>query len=159
MKYLVLLTLLLPGNHLFSQNYDSVEFKKVQINGIFLGSAKKLILDTMGKPQKITKYDNESNEDSWSEYHYGANIIDILPKGTFRGFNIKTKSLILSYGNLKVKVGDPLDALAKTFPRSFATMKKENSKLFRLRFNRSDNYLIFHTEGGVVRSFETWQEL
>ena len=47
----------------FSEEYDSVIYKKVQINGVFMSGTKKDILKQIGKPQKITRYVSDANDD------------------------------------------------------------------------------------------------
>src|ERR1700737_1575081 len=120
---LIIMTIFLIRGELYSQQYDSIIYVKVQINGVSLGSTKKVVISKIGKPQKITKYKNGSNDDHWFEYHYDHSILEILNDGSLYGFELKSSAFVLQYGECKVKVGDPVDALAKYFRGSFKAFK------------------------------------
>jgi hypothetical protein len=143
----------------FFKKYDSVNYQKVQINGVPISGTKKDILRKIGKPQKITKYRNDSNDDHWFEYHYDRTILEVLDDGSFYGFKLRTRAFEWRYGADSVKVGDPVSVLCKYFPASCRTMKAEKAELVRVRCQATDAFIHFFTKNGIVTSIETFQEI
>jgi len=143
----------------FSQQYDSVIYEKVQINGVFMSGTKKDILKQIGKPQKITRYVSDANDDHWFEYHYDRTTLHVSFDGKFYGFRLRTRAFTWQYGAITVKVGDPLSVLRQYFPASCRTMKAEKSEMLRVRLQATDGYIHFHTMNNIITSIETWQDL
>jgi hypothetical protein len=144
---------------LYDEEYDSVINDKIQINGVFLSGTKQDILRQIGKPDKITKYVSDANDDQWYEYHYGRTILQVLFNGRFYGFELKTKAFTWRYGADTVRVGDPLSLLCKYFPASCRTMKAEKGEMLRVRCQGTDGFIHFVTENNIVTSIETWQDI
>jgi len=143
----------------FSQRYDSVIFPKVQINGVPMTGTKKDIIKKIGKPQKITRYVSDANDDHWYEYHYGRTILEVSYEGKFYGFKLRTSAFTWRCGAMTVKVGDPLSVVCKYFPASCKTMKADNGDMVRLRLQGTDAYIHFTIKNNVVTGIETWEEL
>lgn len=165
MRYLLILLFTLCQQELYSQKipfseeYDSVIYKKVQINGVFMSGTKKDILKQIGNPQKITRYVSDANEDHWFEYHYDRTILHVSFDGKFYGFKLRSTAFTWQYGAITVKVGDPLSLLCKYFPASYRTLKADKSAMLRVRLQATDGFIHFFTENNFITSIETWQEL
>ena len=143
----------------FSQKYDSVVYEKVQINGVATTGTKRDIVKKIGKPQKITKYRSDANDDHWLEYHYDRTILQVSDDGSFYGFILKSRGFTWRYGADSVKVGDPLSLLCKYFSASCRTMKREKAEMLRVRCQATDGFIHFWVKNNVVTSIETWQDL
>jgi hypothetical protein len=143
----------------FFKKYDSVNYEKVQINGVPMSGTKKDILKRIGKPQKITKYRNDSNDDHWFEYHYDHTILEVSDDGSFYGFKLMARAFTWRYGSDSVKVGDPLSMLCNYFPASCRTMKREKGEIVRVRCQGTDAFIHFWVKNNVVTGIETWQDL
>ena len=143
----------------FFKKYDSVNYDKVQINGVPMTSTKKDILKKIGRPQKITKYRNDSNDDHWFEYRYDLTILEVSDDGSFYGFRLKTKAFTWRYGADSVKVGDALSGICNYFPASCRTMKAEKAEMLRVRCQGTDAFIHFWVKNNVVTSIEVWQDL
>jgi hypothetical protein len=143
----------------FNQRYDSVIFQKVQINGVIISGTKRDILNKIGKPQTITRYVSDANDDHWFEYHYDRTILEVLDDGSFYGFKLRTSAFTWQCGAVTLKVGDPLSVLCQSFPASCRTMKAGKSDVLRLRLQGTDAYIHFLTKNNIITSIETWQEL
>lgn len=143
----------------FSEQYDSVIYEKVQINGVPMSGDKKDILSKIGKPQKITKFVSDATTDHWFEYRYGRTILQVADDGRFWGFELKTTAFTWRYGADSVKVGDPLSLLCNHFPASCRTMKREKGEIVRVRCQGSDGFIHFWVKDNVVISIETWQDI
>ena len=143
----------------YAEKYDSVIYKKIQINGVPMSGTKKDILKTIGKPQKITRFVSDATSDHWFEYHYGGTILQVSDDGSFYGFNLQTSAFTWRYGADAVKVGDPLSLLCKYFPASCRTMKAEKGEMVRVRCQATDGFIHFHIKNNVVTSIETWQDI
>jgi len=143
----------------FSKKYDSVVYDKVQINGVTMSGTKKDILKKIGKPQKITKYRNDSNDDHWFEYHYDRTILEVLEDGSFYGFKLRTRAFTWRYGTEEVQVGDALSGTCNYFPASCKTMKAEKAGMLRVRCQGTDAFIHFWVKNNVITSIEVWEDL
>jgi len=143
----------------FSQKYDSVIYDKVQINGVLTTGTKKDIIKKIGRPQKITKYRSDANNDHWSEYRYGRTILQVSDDGSFYGFELNTRAFIWRYGTDSIRVGDLVSQLCKYFPASCRTMKAEKSDVLRVRCQATDGYIHFRAKNNIITSIVTWQDL
>lgn len=143
----------------FFKKYDSVVYEKVQINGVPMLANKKDVVKKIGKPQKITKYRNDSNDDHWFEYRYGTTILQVLDDGDFYGYKLKTPVFTWRYGVDSVKVGDAVTGICKYFPASCRTLKAGKGELLRVRVQGTDKFIQFWVKNNVVTSIETWEDL
>jgi hypothetical protein len=145
---------------LFSQEYNSVEFNKISVNNILLGSKKSDFIKKINKqPDKIKKSENPSGDDWWYNYYYKSSIIEVSPKGTITGFKINDTIFKIKSNLTYFKIGDPLTILSKTFPISYKTYLKDSDGKFRLRFKESDSFILFYIVNNVIVKIETWDEL
>jgi hypothetical protein len=142
-----------------AQEDNIVVDKKLLVNGVPLGAGKTAVVKAMGKPQRITKFESDDNEDRWLEYHYGRNILQVLYDGKLYGFNLKSAGVTIKYEDCVVKVGDPLTVLEKCFPVSYRDYVKTGDKIFRIIFNGTDAWLLMHVDKGKVVGIETWADL
>lgn len=55
---------------------------------------------------------NESNDNSWLEYHYGKSVLEIGHDGSLYGFQLRSGDFGLQYEGCEVKMGDSLAVLA-----------------------------------------------
>lgn len=157
---LITMAFFLLRNEAYSQlRYDSIPYQKVQINGLYTTVTKKELIQAYGKPQKITRYVSDANDDRWWEYHYGRTIMEVLADGRLYGFELRTPAFVFQYGEYKVRVGDSLSSLRKYFPGSYKWLIIEKSDILRVRCKGSDGYIHFESKNGIITSIYTWEEL
>ena len=123
-KIFLLVSFIFLGLQLPAQEENTVLYKEVRIDGVPLGTSKGKIIQKFGKPQKITNYENESNDDQWKEFHYGRSLLQV-EDNYLRSFKLGDSVFQFSYKKLKLRVGDPVSKLKASFPISFRTYKKE----------------------------------
>jgi len=163
--FLIIILCLVAGSGLYAQGvayeeeYDSVIYENIQINGVPVTGNKKDILNKIGKPQKITKFVSDATTDHWFEYHYGPTILQVFDDGRFWGFELRTGAFTWRYGADTLRVGDPLSLLCKYFPASCRTMKAGKGEMLRVRCQGTDGFIHFHTKNNFITSIETWQDL
>ena len=143
----------------YAEEYDSVIYENIQINGVPTTGNKKDILYKIGKPQKITKMVSDANSDHWFGYHYGRTILHVFDDNRFGGFELRTRAFVWRYGADTVRVGDPLSLLCKYFPASCRTMKAGKGELLRVRCQATDGFIHFFTKDNIITSIETYEEL
>jgi len=152
-----------PADHAqavpYDEEYDSVIYKKIEINGVPMSGNKKDILSKIGKPQKITKMVSDATTDHWFEYHYGRTILRVFDDGRFWGFELRTRAFTWRYGADTVRVGDPLSLLCKYFPASCRTMKAGKGEMLRVRCQGTDAFIHFFTKNDIITEIETYQEI
>jgi hypothetical protein len=143
----------------YEEEYDSVVYGNIQINGVPATGTKKDIVKRIGKPQKITRFVSDATTDRWWEYRYDSTILQVLDDGRFGGFELRTSAFTWRCGADSVKVGDPLSVLCNYFPASCRTMKHWKGETVRVRCQGSDGFIHFEIKNDVVASIETWQDI
>jgi hypothetical protein len=158
LKSTLLISFLWVQAFCFGQTYNQIVFDQVKINNVRLGSNKNDLLQKIGKPNKITKYVSDANDDSWYQYYYKNAILEVSLKKDFIGFEIRSRDFILTCTGSKIKIGDSVSVLKKPFPESYKMYLKEKGK-FRLKFKDSDSFLIIEIKNGIINKIRTWDEL
>ncbi len=141
-----------------SQVYDSVEFKKISINGIVLGSTKTALVKKLGKAIKVVTTEDAKGMDSYSDYHYGKSSVRISPAGIVNGFKITDDYFSIQINRIKIKVGDPLQLIAGKYPNSTNAHVKDTSGKFKLRIKASNSYVVCRVMNGLIKEMEIREE-
>jgi hypothetical protein len=155
---LVLIASFLADNA-YSQGYDSVDFKKIRVNGFYFGSKRADLEKKFGAPRKTVTTEAIKGTDLYTDYHYGKSTLRVSPAGFFNGFKILEDDIILGYGQHLIKVGASLKEFAIYFPASFQSYAKDPAGKFKLKIKSGNAYIVFKTKDGVVTEFETWEEV
>ncbi|MES2006197.1 MAG: hypothetical protein V4450_16890 [Bacteroidota bacterium] len=159
MRRLFFLLFLIAGMHTtYGQVYDSVDFKKIQVNGISLGTSKNLLVKKLGKPAKMVTTENTTGMDMYSEYHYFKSSLRVSVAGTLNGFDITDDHFVIGYNQLKIKNGDPIQPIAGRFPNSAKAFPKDILGNFKLKIKASNSYVILKVVNGVIRKMEVKDE-
>lgn len=145
--------------NLYSQAvYDSIDFKKICVNGIYLGSKKEDVTMKFGDPQKIVTTEGAPGKDIYSNYYYGKSTIRISPASVFNGFKLTENNFAVRYDRHYIKVGDSLKEFAINFPQSFTAYAKDTGGKFKLRIKGGNSYIVFKTKDGVISEIEIKEE-
>jgi hypothetical protein len=85
-------------NEAYSQlRYDSIPYQKVQINGLYTTVTKKELIQAFGKPQKITKYVGDANDDRWWDKVRVGDSLSSLRRyfpGSYKGLKIEKSDIL-----------------------------------------------------------------
>ncbi len=141
-----------------SQVCDSIEFKKISINGIVLGSTKNTVVKKLGKASKIITTEDAKGMDSYSDYYYRKSSVRISPAGIVNGFKITDGFFTLYINGVKIKVGDPLKFIAGKYPNSANAHVKDISGKFKLRIKASNSYVVCRVVNGLIKEIEIREE-
>jgi hypothetical protein len=145
---------------LYSQAvYDSIDFKKIRVNGIVLGTKKEELVKKFGEPQKIVTTESAPGKDNFSNYHYNKSTLRVSPASFFTGFKLTENDLVLRYEDDYIKVGDSLKEFALNFPQSFKAYSKDAGGKFKLRIKGGNSYIVFKTKDGIISEIEVKEEL
>ena len=159
MRVLVLiLTLVFYSSHLYSQGYDSIELKKIQVNGLALGAKKDDMVKHFGIPKKTVTVESAPGKDLFSHYYYQKNRLRVSPTAVFNGFRLAENSFLLSCGEFVVKPGDSLKEFAINFPISFQTYLKEQGGKFKLKMKGGNSTIVFKIKKGIITEIEVKEE-
>ena len=143
---------------LFGQNYNEIIFENTFINNVPLGASKIDVIRCFGKPQKIVKDKDVSEDGRWSNYFYKNSIIMISAENTFRGFTIIDSSFIISYNEIDIKIGDDLSKLQKYFPQSY-NMQVLHGGNFQLSFKNKDSFIVLILKNCIITEMQTWENI
>jgi hypothetical protein len=138
--------------------YDSIDFKKIRVNGLFFGSKKAELEKRFGNPQKVVTTEAVKGTDLYSDYHYGKSTMRVSPAGVFNGFKLTEDNFVLGYGLRLIKAGASLKEFAIYFPASFKSYANDKSGKFKLKIRPGNAFIVFKTKEGVVTEIETWEE-
>jgi hypothetical protein len=155
---LFILILLLCSNHLYSQVYDSIEVKQVQVNGFTLGAKKDELVKHFGEPKKVVTVESAPGKDLYSNYYYQKNRLRVSPQSTFNGFRLTEDNFILTCREFVVKPGDSLKEFAINFPVSFQTFTKHKTDKFKLRIKGTNSTIIFKIKNEIIEEIEVKEE-
>jgi hypothetical protein len=157
-----LLLLIIATSFSFStmhgQAYDSVDFKKIRVNGIFLGSKKEDLVKKFGEPHKIVTTESSKGTDAYSDYHYNKSTLRVNPAGVFYGFKLTENDLVLGWDRHLIRSGDALKEFAIYFPQSFKSYAKYPAGKFKIKISPGNTYIVFKTKNGVIDEIETKEE-
>jgi hypothetical protein len=155
---LILSTSLLYSN-LHGQVYDSIDFKKISINGLVLGSTKTELVKKFGEPQKTVTTEGTKGTDIYSDYHYHKSTLRVSPALLFNGFKLTDKGMVLRYGQHTVKIGDPIEQFAGAFLQSAKSYRQDAGKKMKLKIKASNSYVVLKTKDGTVSEIEIREEI
>jgi hypothetical protein len=155
---LFVLILLLCSNNLYSQHYDSVEVKQVQVNGFTLGAKKDDLVKHFGEPKKVVTVESAPGKDLYSNYYYQKNRLRVSPISTFNGFRLVEDGFVLTCGEFAVKPGDSLKEFAINFPVSYQTFTKHKTDKFKLRIKGTNSTIIFKIVKEIIEEIEVKEE-
>lgn len=142
----------------WSQVYDSVDFRKLRINGLLFGSKKAELEKKFGAAQKVVTTEAVKGTDLYSDYHYGKSTLRVSPAGVFNGFKLTEDDFVLGYGTRLIKTGASLKEFAIYFPASFQSYAKDNGGKFKLKIRTGNTFIVFKTKDGIVTEIETREE-
>jgi hypothetical protein len=140
------------------QTYDSVDFKRIRVNGLFFGSKKAELEKKFGAPQKVVTTEAVKGTDLYSDYHYGKSTLRVSPAGVFNGFKLTEDDFVMGYGLRLIKPGASIKEFALYFPASFKSYAKDSGGKFRLKIRPGNAFIVFKTKDGIVTEIETWEE-
>ena len=159
MKSILLVAIILFLNsNIFSQNYNQIFFEKTFVNKVPLGANKTDVILNFGRPQKIRKDKDISEDGKWSNYYYKNSIVMISLENNFRGFTILDTSFIVTYNNITLKIGDKLSKLQKYFPDSYMMFRKFGGD-FQVSFKDKNSFLVFILNNGFISEIHTWEDI
>lgn len=138
--------------------YDSIDFKKIRINGLYFGSKKAELEKRFGTPQKVVTTEATKGTDLYSDYYYGKSTLRVSPAGVFNGFKLTEDSFVMGYGLKLIKPGASIKEFALNFPASFKAYAKDTGGKFRLKIRPGNSFIVFKTKNGIVTEIETWEE-
>lgn len=159
MRFLILLLLTSFSSSIYSQVYDSVDFKKIRVNGIFLGSKKEDIVKKFGEPHKIVTTESSKGTDAYSDYHYNKSTLRVNPAGVFNGFKLTQNEMVLGWERHLIRAGDALKEFAIYFPQSFKSYTKDPGGKFKIKIRPGNTYIVFKTKDGLIDEIETKEEI
>ncbi|MES2372813.1 MAG: hypothetical protein V4557_09555 [Bacteroidota bacterium] len=157
--FLLIIATSISFSALHSQVYDSVEFKKIRINGFFLGSKKADLVRKFGEPHKIVTTESSRGTDAYSDYSYSKSTLRVNPDGVFYGFKLTENEFVLGWGRYIIKPGDSLKEFAINFPQSFKSYTKQPGGKFKIKIRASNTYIVFKIKDGVIDEIETKEEI
>ncbi len=135
--------------------YDSIDFKKIHVNGIPLGSKKEEVLKKFGEPHKVVTTEGVKGRDMYADFHYNKSTLRISPAAVFNGFKITESDLVLQYGQFfSIKTGDPIQQFEQEFPLSFKSYQKDTGGKFKLKIKAGNSYIVFKTKDGLIDEME-----
>jgi hypothetical protein len=143
----------------YSQLYDSVDFKKIRVNGMFMGSKKEELVKKFGEPHKIVTTESSKGTDAYSDYHYNKSTLRVNPDGIFYGFKLTENDLVLGWDRRLIRAGDALKEFAIYFPQSFKSYTKSPGGKFKIKIRPGNTYIVFKTKDGVIEEIETKEEI
>ena len=143
---------------LFGQDYNQIIFEKTFVNRVPLGANKTEVIRNFGRPQKIRKDKDISEDGRWSNYYYKNSIVMISLENTFRGFTILDTSFTLKYNKITLKIGDKLNMLQKYFPDSYMMFRKLGGD-FQVSFKDRSSFLVFILKNGAISEIHTWEDI
>ncbi len=138
--------------------YDTIDFKKICVNGIYLGSKKEDVTMKFGDPQKIVTTESAPGKDIFSNYYYGKSTIRVSPASVFNGFKLTESNFVLRYDREYIKVGDSLKEFALNYPASFQAYAKNAGGKFKLWIKGGNSYILFKTKDGIINEIEIKEE-
>lgn len=157
MKRLSFLFILFCCVYANGQTYDSVDFRKLRIDGFYMGSKKAELEKKFGAPHKVVTTEGGKGIDMYSDYYYGKSTLRVSPAGVFNGFKLTDDQYILGCNQRLIKVGASLKEFAIYFPASFQSYSKDAGGKFRLKIRPGNAYIVFKTKDGIVTEIETWE--
>jgi hypothetical protein len=140
------------------QTYDSIDFKKIRVNGLFFGSKKAELEKRFGVPQKVVTTEAGKGTDLYSDYYYGKSTLRVSPAGIFNGFKLTEGDFVLGYGLRLIKPGASIKEFALYFPASFKSYAKDSGGKLKLKIRPGNAFIVFKTKEGIVTEIETWEE-
>lgn len=156
---LLLTSFTIAANAQTALPYDSLDFKKIRVNGLFFGSKKAELEKRFGTPQKVVTTEAIKGTDLYSDYHYGKSTLRVSPAGLFYGFKLTEDNFVLGYGMRLIKPGASLKEFAIYFPASFKAYAKDPSGKFKLKIMQGNAFIVFKTKDGVVTEIETREDV
>lgn len=139
-------------------SYDSVDFKRVRVNNLYMGSKTAELEKKFGVPKKVVTTEASKGPDLYSDYHYGKSTMRVSPAGIFNGFKISDPEFVVWCGSHAIKTGASLKEFALFFPASFKEYAKDSGGKFRIKMKTGHTFIIFKTKEGIVTEIETWDE-
>lgn len=158
MRILLLFLLISVSAHAQQPTYDSVDYKRVRVNNLSIGSKKAELERKFGLPQKIVTTEAQKGTDLYSDYYYGKSTLRVSPAGVFNGFKLMDPEFILGVGTRVIKTGASLKEFALYFPTSFREYAKNNNGRFRIKIKTGHTFIILKTKDGIVKEIETHDE-
>lgn len=156
--FLLITAISISFSALHSQVYDSVNFRKIRVNGMFLGSKKEYLVKKFGEPTKIVTTESSKGTDAYSDYHYNKSTLRVNPAGVFNGFKLTENDMILGWDRYLIRPGDALKEFAIYFPQSFRSYTKDPGGKFKIKIRPGNTYIVFKTKDGVINEIETKEE-
>jgi hypothetical protein len=158
MRLFIILLLTIGFTKAQSQGYDSIDFKKIRVNGLSFGAKKAELEKRFGAPQKVVTTEAVKGTDLYSDYHYGKSTLRVSPAGVFNGFKFTEDDFIVGYGLRLIKVGASLKEFAIYFPASFKSYANDKSGKFKLKIMSGNTFIVLKTKDGIVTEIATWEE-
>ena len=159
MRFLILILFTLFSSSIYSQMYDSVDFKKIRLNGVFLGSKKEDVIKKFGEPRKTVTTESSKGTDAYTDYYYNKSTLRVNPDGMFYGFKLVENDVVLGWDRRLIRAGDALKEFAIYFPQSFNSYTKKPDGKFKIKIKQRNTYIVFKTKDGVIEEIETKDEI
>lgn len=136
---------------------SAVDYKKLSVNGVRLGSEKEVLLEEYGQPDTVLRAANEFEGTDYDIFVYGKSHF-FISADKFNGFSIRDADFALDEFN--ICVGDDRQKLKMLFPVSFDRgFENENSTAVKVRIGATDSYVLFHCFGEKITEISTWDDL
>lgn len=159
--------LLIAVLSLTCQAQDSISYKGLSVNHIFMGAPQATLKCHFGSPGKIIKDTDYSTGEVYYKLVYKKSKFQVSKaEKTFFGFDINDPVYAVCYKSTCFKTGDKVSSLSALFPESYQLYLLDRNKYpkekmlpLRVRFAQSDSYLIFECVDERIRSISTWNDL
>ena len=133
---------------------DSVTLKAIHINGIHWYATVEKLISQKGHPSRKESMEVEMESGALYKYHYDKDIYFVNGKQQVIGFFLSNPESFIAIGKNVIKLHRSDATLKKHYPKEYQTFLRD--KVFRLRVDNSDTYIVFNLRRGMVESIESW---
>ena len=156
------------GNDTDSIKHNIVDITEISVSGVKINDSPSQAIRLLGEPKRKNSDFDEYNDESFTVYYYGQKENTYLyfyqpdtNEYLFSDFLLFDRSFILTIGQNNFKVGESLEKLYNTYPKSYAAYQKDTSlhKSFRLivfeNGERKGLEIIFVIKEGKIYNIST----
>ncbi len=95
---------------------DTLAFTDLNINGISLEQTSNSLEEKMGRPDTVSNYESEMDNETWKDYQYKGNSFYCY-ENKWIGFELRNGNFC--FFKPEIKVGNSIELVQSSFPNSY----------------------------------------
>jgi hypothetical protein len=95
---------------------DSLAFTDLNINGISFEQTSNSLEEKMGRPDTVSDYESEADNETWKDYQYKGNSFYCY-ENKWIGFELRNGNFY--FFKPEIKVGNSIELVQSSFPNSY----------------------------------------